>query len=170
MNQDIPARLTRIARGLEGQPGPITPAVLAQIAALFDCQWATLWLVHPDRQLLHPDVVWNLEPSKVWHLTENTTPRTLSLSEGTAGHVWRSRKPIWTTNLARDMCLPRSLSAEEAGLRGGIWFPVQIDAVVYGVVELLGIDLPPATPGGLRQIEDFGYAIGRVIEMHQSRG
>jgi len=164
VNQDIPERLARIVRDLEIRPVPITPAVLSQIAELFECQWATLWLVHPDRPLLHPDLVWNLEPSKVWHLTENTTLRTLSLSEGTAGHVWRSRKPIWTTNLARDMCLPRSLNAEEAGLRGGIWFAIQTESVVYGVIELLGIDIPPATPHMLQAVEDFGKAIGSAME------
>lgn len=169
MSQEIPPRLTRLVRDLESRPLPITPAVLARIAELFDCQWATLWLVHPDRPLLHPDLVWSLEPSKVWHLTENTALRTLSLSEGTAGHVWRSRKPVWTTNLARDMCLPRSLSAEEAGLRGGIWFAVQTETVVHGVIELLGIDLPSATPEVLREIEHFGHAIGRIMEMHRPK-
>jgi hypothetical protein len=164
MNQNVPEHLAQIVRNLEQRPVPITPAVLAKIAELFGCQWATLWLVHPDRPLLHPDLVWNLEPSKVWHLTENTTLRTLSLSEGTAGHVWRSRRPIWTTNLARDMCLPRSLNAGEAGLKGGIWFAIQTETVVYGVIELLGIDLPPATPDMLHAVEEFGKAIGNVME------
>jgi hypothetical protein len=90
MIQNVPEQLAQIVRYLGNQPVPISTAVLSQIAELFECQWATLWLVHPDRPLLHPDLVWNLEPSKVWHLTENTTLRTLSISEGTAGHVWRS--------------------------------------------------------------------------------
>jgi hypothetical protein len=164
----IPTRLTRIVGNLGMAPNPITPAVLAQIAELFSCQWATLWLVHPDRPLLHPDLVWNLDPSKVWHLTQSTTLRTLSLSEGTAGHVWRSRKPVWTSNLARDMCLPRSLYANEAGLRGGIWFAIQTESVVYGVIELLGIDIPPSTPDVLLAIEELGKSIGRHMDARRS--
>ena len=35
-----------------------------------------------------------------------TRNRSLSLNEGTAGLVWKSRKPIWSTDLVRDMSLP----------------------------------------------------------------
>jgi hypothetical protein len=164
VNENISRRLTEIANSLDIAPVPISPPMLAQIAELFSCQWATLWLVHPERALLHPDLVWSLEPSKVWHLEESTRVRTLSVSEGTAGHVWRSRKPIWTTNLVSDMCLPRSIDAGEAGLHGGIWFAIQTDAVVYGVIELLGIDLPAATPEMLDIVEEFGKVIGSVME------
>ena len=64
--------------------------------------------------------------------------RTLSLSEGTAGHVWRSRKPVWSVNLVQDMCFPRSVDAEGAGLHGGVWLAINTDTAVYGVIELLG--------------------------------
>ena len=168
MSSDIKQRLDDIVNRLEAASEPITPPTLAEIADLFLCQWATLWLVHPDRAVLFPDLVWNLEPSKVWHLEENTRVRTLSLSEGTAGHVWRSRKPIWTTDLVRDMCLPRSLDARGAGLRGGIWFAIRTDSVVFGVIELLGIDLPPASADALLAIEEFGRSLGRLLERQRT--
>jgi hypothetical protein len=124
MDQQASQRLSRLTEQINGMDMPLTTPVLAQVAELFQCQWATLWLVHPERAALFPELVWNLEPSKVWHLEENTRVRTLSLSEGTAGHVWRSRKPVWTNDLVRDMCLPRSLDAKDAGLHGGIWFAI----------------------------------------------
>lgn len=164
MSRDINQRLASIADRFEATSEPITSPVLAEVAELFRCQWATLWLVDAERAMLFPDLVWNLEPSRVWHLEENTRVRTLSLSEGTAGHVWRSRKPIWTTDLIRDMCLPRSLDARDAGLRGGIWFAIQTDTVVYGVIELLGIDSLPASADGLLAIEEFGRSLGLLVE------
>jgi hypothetical protein len=66
------------------------------------------------------------------------------------------------------MCLPRSLNAEEAGLKGGIWFAIQTETVVYGVIELLGIDIPPATPELLQAVEEFGKAIGSVVEARRT--
>ena len=109
-------------------------------------------------------MVWNLEPAKVWNLEQSTRVRTLTLSEGTAGHVWRSRKPVWTTDLAADMCLPRSLKAKEAGLKGGIWIPIKTDSAVHGVIELLGIDIPSPSEELLVSIEQFGVSIGLLME------
>ena len=60
----------------------------------------------------------------------DTLPRQLSMSEGTAGHVWRSRKPVWTNSLMRDMCLARSTEATEAGLQGGLWFAIKNSTTV----------------------------------------
>lgn len=85
---------------------------------------------------LHPAAVWSESGVSADLLERDTHDRKLSLSEGTAGHVWRSRKPVWTTNIALDMCLPRSLDATSAGLHGGVWFALKTDAAVYGVIEL----------------------------------
>jgi len=69
----------------------------------------------------------------------------MSFREGTAGHVWRTRKPVRTTDIVHDMCLPRSLDAKEASLQGGVWFALKADDAAYGVKELLGRELlPPA--------------------------
>lgn len=167
MNKVLSQRLlTLTADHLAVSPSPlrIDSSTLAQIAEIFSCQWATLWLVHPDQPSLHPDMVWNLEPAKVWNLEQSTRVRTLTLSEGTAGHVWRSRKPVWTTDLAADMCLPRSLKAKEAGLKGGIWIPIKTDSAVHGVIELLGIDIPSPSEELLVSIEQFGVSIGLLME------
>jgi hypothetical protein len=50
-------------------------------------------------------------------LAQHTRLRTLSPKQSTVGRVWRSRKPIWTTNLVLEMFSPRSLDAIEE-LRG----------------------------------------------------
>jgi hypothetical protein len=86
------------------------------------------------------------------------------MSEGNAGHVWRTRTPIWTTNLVRDMCLPRSLEAREAGLVGGIWFAVKTDEAVYGVIELLGRQVAHPSEALMVEIEHLGIQLGRLFE------
>ena len=142
----------------------ITHAVLQAIGTVFDCMWATYWAVHPEQMRLFPDVLWNAKGPTANRLEEHTQHRALSLSEGTAGHVWRSRRPVWTANLALDMCLPRSLDASGAGLRGGVWFALKTDAAVYGVIELLGENLPPASEEAVVVVEQFGIALGRLLE------
>ena len=147
----------------EGPPH-ITANVLILMADIFHCQWATYWQVDPVEMRLRPEVIWNHHLVRTSELDRDTRDRTLSLSEGTAGHVWRTRRPVWTTNLALDMCLPRSLDAQDAGLRGGVWFAVKTDEAVYGVVEMLGLSIPASSEETLIMVEQFGVSLGLLLE------
>lgn len=138
--------------------------LLALLGEALGCEWGTLWAVDSSAQRLKPVATWSAPQIQAGRLAEHTINRALSLSEGTAGHVWRGRKPIWTLDLVRDMCLPRSLDAETAGLHGGIWFAIKTDFAVYGVVELLGTKIPEASQELLVGIEAFGIRIGHLLE------
>lgn len=153
----------------QSTPTEIDPKALLQtLGECIGCDWGTYWKV--DSKLL------GLTPAGLWHrkgidtrtLELHTERRTLSMSEGTAGHVWRTKKPIWTVDLITDMCLPRSLDAQSAGLRGGIWFAVKTGTAVYGVIELLGSDIPPPSPELIDAIENLGLQIGRAVEQSSS--
>lgn len=128
------------------------------------CEWGTLWTVDAVRHQLCPVATWNSPSTEAPRLERDTVGRSLSLSEGNAGHVWRSRKPIWTVDLIKDMCIPRSIDAVNAGLHGGIWFAVKSEEAVYGVVELLGRSVPPPTAELLAQIEILGIWLGAAFE------
>lgn len=102
--------------------------LLALLGEALGCEWGTLWKVDSSAQRLKPVATWSAPGIQTGRLAEHTINRALSLSEGTAGHVWRGRKPVWTQNLVQDMCLPRSLDAETAGLHGGVWFAIKTDS------------------------------------------
>ncbi len=127
------------------------------------CEGGTFWKIASACQQLCPVAVWNPHQIKTPKLERDTRFRRLTMSEGNAGHVWRSQKPIWTVDLLRDMCIPRSVAAVYAGLRGGIWFAIKTEHDVYGVIELLGgnISLPDAEL--LAGIEILGIRLGRAI-------
>lgn len=142
--------------------------LLPLLGEALGCEWGTLWKVDSSARRLKPVATWSTPSIQTDRLAEHTIHRALSLSEGTAGHVWRGRKPIWTQDLVQDMCLPRSLDAETAGLHGGIWFAIKTDSAVYGVIELLGTQIPAATQELLVGIEAFGVRIGQLIEDQSS--
>ncbi len=141
---------------------------LGALAESLRCDWATYWQVDPAAQVLRAKVTWRRPGVDSAHLARDTQGRSLTMSEGVAGHVWRSRKPIWTNNIVQDMCLPRSLDASEAGLHGGVWFAVQNKRTVYGVIELLGRDLNPGTREHLLVIEQFGFTLGKIKDTEHS--
>ncbi|MDR6536327.1 hypothetical protein [Variovorax soli] len=141
----------------------IPSCALQRLAAALDCDWATYWKVDAVTMTLRAAVVWSKPGLQTASLQSNTVARRLSLSEGTAGHVWRSRRSIWTTDLVRDMCLPRSLDARAAGMQGGIWIAVQTDAEVLGVVEMLGTKIPPPSRALLAAADCLGLELATLL-------
>jgi hypothetical protein len=97
-------------------------------------------------------------------LEQDTYTRQLTMGVGIAGHVWRSRKAIWTTDMTRVMCLPRCLHAKQAGLEGGVWIPLKTVNAVYGALELLGRQPLPAHADAVIALERLAVSLGYLIE------
>ena len=152
--------LLRSGRQIEA----VAQAVLEQLANAARCEWGAYWVLDPQSRQLQAVASWSALGPKGERFEQDARVRTLASNQGNAGQVWRSRKPIWTTNLVLDMCLPRSLEASEAGLRGGVWFAVKTDTAIYGVIELLARTLPYKNSEALAAIERAGFRLGCVLE------
>jgi hypothetical protein len=142
----------------------VAQAVLEGLAQAARCEWGAYWALDPPSQRLQAVASWSALGSQGARFEQDARVRTLASNQGNAGQVWRSRKPIWTTNLVLDMCLPRSLDASEAGLRGGVWFAVKTDTAIYGVIELLARVLPYKNAEALMAVERAGFRLGYVLE------
>jgi hypothetical protein len=147
---------------------PLNERVLGQLAEGLNCLWATYWQVDTLQMRLIPAALWQHPSVAAEPLVRDTKNMQLTLSQGTAGHVWRSQKPVCTTNLIQDMCLPRSIGARSAGLQGGIWFAVKTDRAVYGVLEFLGPAFE-SSPEALTALEQFGFRLGGAVEETDDR-
>ena len=157
---DIAIALLRRERRIEA----VARAVLEPLAKAVRCEWAAYWVLDPTSQRLQAVANWSALGPEGQQFEQGARVRTLASNQGNAGRVWRSGKPIWTTNLVLDTCLPPSLDASEAGLRGGVWFAVKTDTAIYGVVELLARVLPYKNPDTLAAIERIGFRLGYVLE------
>jgi hypothetical protein len=162
--EDLKEILGRLSKLIPAQSGiSISPrSWLEFLGTELGCDWATYWKVNHKTHLLFPAAKWH---SARVHATdlEKTTEKPLGMSEGNAGLVWRSQKPIWATDLAVEMCVPRSHSAQAAGLSAGIWFALKTDQKIFGVMELLRPSLPARTPELLEMIETVGTLIGKQL-------
>lgn len=142
----------------------VAPAVLALLARAAGGEWAVYWVVDAELQRLRPLTLWSALGSKAQMLEDVTGRSTLSPGQGTPGQVWRSRKPRRATNLALELCLPRSLAAIDAGLQGGLWFALNTDTAVYGVIEILGHALGLNSANDLVTVERLGFRLGHALE------
>lgn len=143
-------------------PKSAASELIPLLCGWFDCQWGTYWHVDSTKLLLTPAFCWNNESCRAEKLRRDTDTRSLTLSEGTAGHVWRRGIPVCTENLVRDMCLPRSLDASEAGLRGGIWFPIRNYQTTFVIVELLGRHYWTCDERFMGELTLLGAELGKV--------
>ncbi|HET9106005.1 MAG TPA: GAF domain-containing protein [Steroidobacteraceae bacterium] len=135
-------------------------SMLELLARAASCQWGTYWIVDREALRIHPVATWSALGAITEALERDTRDCVFTLDEGNAGLVWRSGKPMWSTRLVLDMCLPRSLCATDAGLQAGMWFAVKDGAAVHGVIELLASALEPKSPERLRAIERIGLRLG----------
>lgn len=149
--------LLRAARHVE----VVARGVLELLAQAACSERATYWTVDTEELRLRAIASWSAAGSGAPARDGGTRHRLASLSHGNAGHVWRSRKPLWSTSFVLDTALPPAL---EAGLRGGVWFAVKTDTSVYGVMELLGRALEPKTPDNLMILERLGVRLGHALE------
>src|SRR5690349_12201308 len=87
---------------------PVAKAVLTipeQLARVAHFEWAAYWMVDPQSHQLRAIGIWNTLGPKGRRLEQDASARTLALNQCNPGLVWRSLKPIWTSNLALSMCI-----------------------------------------------------------------
>jgi hypothetical protein len=138
--------------------------LLELLCRQFDSAWGAFWQADETSRVLRSVAVWNTETVNLDKLRRDTEDRNLCLSEGNAGQVWRSGKPICTSNLVREMCLPRSLDATEAGLKAGIWFPIKTEETTFGVIELLRKHPWRSDDSFLRELTLLGWELGHSFK------
>lgn len=147
----------------------VSKEILEVLCRGFSCDWGTYWKVDSVEYVLKPFQFWSSNQLHASLLLKDTSNRSLTLSEGNAGHVWRSRTPIWSTDIARDMCIPRSLDAVGVGLTGGLWFALKTENGVYGVIELLGQKFSGSSPETILDIENLGMKLGSYFESDKNK-
>jgi hypothetical protein len=138
-----------------------------ELCEWFHCEWGTFWQVDPSSTALIPIASWREPSLRADRLLVDTKRKRLQIDEGNAGIVWRTGKPMCVDNLVLEMCLPRSIDAQEAGLRGGIWIPVRRKKAMLGVIEVLGTHYWTNTAAFLNELEKIGVAVGQALEADQ---
>ncbi len=121
------------------------PRFLQVVASSLACPWAVFWKARENE----------FKCFAAWHADARARPIASPMPTGRPGavSVWRYAEPRVSRDAAADGCLPRSVQADDAGLRAGVWFAVGPSPAIHGVVELR-----------TRQFESLDYRTIRVFE------
>jgi len=139
------------------------PVLLEAVANCLKGEWAAYWKVNSEEHVLRAIATWSNNSEPLKPLLRETETRALTLSEGAPGRVWNSEQPLCTTDLVRDMRLPRSLYAKAAGFSSGLWFPIRYNQATCGVIESLGQHSWPGDQHFFKQLMILGEIIGETL-------
>jgi len=117
-----------------------------------------------------------LVSTKIWHISANlgrdqATPfvsqteiTSFSPGEGIVGKVFADKKPVSIANAAKDQKFLRATSAEIAGMRGYLAFPIMVAAKCYAVMEFLSPQEAKIGEQMGRIMNVAGQQAGRILE------
>lgn len=134
-----------------------SPEFLRLIAEMLECPWAVFWRYEANA----------FESAVCWQAPA-LSPRGLPpqaqkpVSGGPCGSVWLHAGPRWSRDAVADACMPRSLQADAAGLKMGLWFALGAAPTIAGVVELRARRLNRLDDRGMHLFERFGRRLPRT--------
>src|SRR6267143_1118870 len=81
-----------------------------------------------------------------------------------AGKVWRSRQPLWASDLTRDTQVDQAVLARGMGMRGAFVFPVISDGSVIGVLAFNSREIREPEERLMQAISVIGAQIGQFLQ------
>jgi PAS domain S-box-containing protein len=139
------------------------PKLLAAIARPMGRELAQYWRKEDDDKL-HCIVHWREEGFDFDDFERASRERPLSSGEGLSGEVWRTGRPIWLGEAVEAGVFLRAREAEEAGLHGGLAFPITSHERCIGVIELFSHAIREHDPEVYALTEVLGHQVGEFIE------
>jgi PAS domain S-box-containing protein len=139
------------------------PKLLAAIARPMGRELAQYWRKEEDDKL-HCVVHWREEGFDFDAFERASRERPLALGEGLPGEVWKTGRPIWLGEALEAGVFNRAREAEEAGLHGGLAFPITSHDQCIGVIEVFSHAVRERDPEVYALTEVLGHQVGEFIE------
>jgi len=140
------------------------PRILASIGNTLGWEIGALWEVERDGRLLRCVDIWLAHPDRVKGFEEATRNINFAPGLGLPGRVWASGEPAWIGDITRDGNFPRAHAAAEAGLSGGVAFPIRGTGGVLGVMEFFAPRMREPDERLLEMMAVAGTQVGQFME------
>jgi len=133
-----------------------------------DWQWAALWQVDPQANLLKLGTQWNPANSDFEAFTLISRETLLEPGGGLPGRSWTTGKAIWLKDLKDDTDFRRASPSGGNVLHSAVAFPITCGSGVFGIVEFLGIEARECDQDMMQTFEVIGSAIGQFLDRKQT--
>jgi PAS domain S-box-containing protein len=140
------------------------PRILASIGSTLGWEIGAFWEADRGGRLLRCVDVWIAHPDRVKGFEEATRNIGFAPGLGLPGRVWASGEPAWIGDVTSDGNFPRAHAAAEAGMRGGVAFPVRGSGAVLGVMEFFAPEMSEPDPRLFEMMAVAGAQVGQFME------
>lgn len=122
---------------------------------------AALWMLDEQGGRLRCAAAWAADPDDAKEFERGCRDSTYAEGEGLPGRAWRSRVPVWSTDLADE---PRLAAlADDRGFPGAYVFPLIDEDRLVGVVELIARERHEEDVNLQRALVSAGTELGRGL-------
>ncbi len=148
------------------------PHMLRAIGENLEWDWGALWSFDREREQagapLGCDCLWHSPDIETAEFDAASRERSFTAGEGRLDQVWRTTKPIWMVDATTEAEFLRASAAVQAGLRGGVIFPILLDTEALGVVEFFSRAARGPDPEELATLSAIGSQIGQFIKRRRA--
>ena len=140
------------------------PHILRAIGENLEWDWGALWSFDREGAALRCDCLWHAPDIETAEFDTVSRERTFRLREGRLGQVWQSASPSWIVDATTEPGFLRASAASQAGLHGGVIFPILLDTEALGVVEFFSRAALERDLEQLATLSAIGSQIGQFIK------
>src|SRR6266571_2579845 len=140
------------------------PKIMQDLCEVAGWDVGAMWQVDRAAKELRCVEFWHVPSLKVAEFAAVTLQRTFVPGIGLPGRVWTSGQPAWIPDLTQDGNFLRAPSAQKAGLRRGVCFPIKLGDEVLGVVECFGRRVREPDHEFLQLLESAGSQLGQFMQ------
>jgi signal transduction histidine kinase/integral membrane sensor domain MASE1 len=123
-----------------------------------------LWTVDPDAGRLRLVELWHVPWVDARRLEEMSRATVFVTGFGLPGRVWSGARPCCIEDVVLDDNFSRAPAALEAGLHGGMGFPILLREEVVGVIEFFSREIRRPDPDLVQMFATIGGQVGLFMD------
>src|SRR5882757_3756687 len=148
----------------------VTAAVQAAVRSIcetegWECGRYFRW--DDKAQVLRFSDGWGISDDVVQQFLAKSRELSYAAGVGLAGRVWKSRQPLWATDITQDTRVDQVGLARGMGMRGAFVFPVISEGNVIGVLAFNSRDVREPEDRLMEAISVIGSQIGQFLQRKQ---
>ena len=124
--------------------------------------------IYPDARRLRLVELWHVPSVPVRAFEELSRTTVFVAGLGLPGRVWSQARPACIDDVVVDANFPRAPAALEAGLHGGVAFPVMLREEVVGVIEFFSREIRRPDADLLQMFATIGGQVGQFMDRQRS--
>lgn len=143
-------------------PTEVAQVALRTVKEQFDWAYGSFWTLDTEREAL----VFSIETGSVTpEFTQVTRDAAFEKGVGLSGRTWQKKQLMFVQDLGTMVDCCRRESAQRAGVKSGVCFPVIVEDRVIGTMDFFATETLMPSEGRLSALRNIGQMVSKRFEM-----